>query len=161
VLRSSDDTVLVYGLGLLAQQQAGVWRYPLPDGLGSLRQWADGAGTPAYAAGYGPFGTPGWQQGTPPSAWGYAGEYQDPGGVLYLRARWYDPAVGRFLTRDPFPGLPLLPATLHPCTYAAKAETGIGLQELMTETRLARTDLLNQLGWVAVASQVGVRSLVQ
>jgi hypothetical protein len=39
-------------------------------------------------------------------------------GLLYLRARWYDPATGRFLTRDPFPGLAALPQTQHPYVYA-------------------------------------------
>ena len=38
-------------------------------------------------------------------------------GLLYLRARWYDPATGRFLTRDSFPGLAALPQTQHPYVY--------------------------------------------
>ena len=42
---------------------------------------------------------------------------QDPTGLIYLRARWYDPATGRFLTRDPFPGLATLPTTQHPYVY--------------------------------------------
>jgi outer membrane protein assembly factor BamB len=37
--------------------------------------------------------------------------------LLYLRARWYDPATGRFLTRDPFPGLASLPQTQHAYVY--------------------------------------------
>ncbi len=36
---------------------------------------------------------------------------------MYLRARWYDPATGRFLTRDPYPGLAVLPATQHSYVY--------------------------------------------
>jgi len=71
-----------------------------------------------YAARYAPFGSLLWQQGTAPGPWGFAGETQDPTGLLYLRARWYDPALGRFLTRDPFPGLATLPTTQHPYTYA-------------------------------------------
>jgi RHS repeat-associated protein len=35
------------------------------------------------------------------SSFGYAGEYQDPSGLLYLRARYYDPAQGRFFQMDP------------------------------------------------------------
>ena len=48
-------------------------------------------------------GRPGGAAGSAPSAWGYAGEYQEgQTGPIYLRARWHDPATGRFLTRDPF-----------------------------------------------------------
>ena len=47
----------------------------------------------------------------------FTGETQDPTGLYYLRARWYDPATGRFLTRDPFPGLAALPQTQHPYVY--------------------------------------------
>ena len=38
-------------------------------------------------------------------------------GLLYLRARWYDPDTGRFLTKDPFPGLTVFPQTQHPYVY--------------------------------------------
>jgi len=64
-------------------------------------------------------GRPGGATGSAPSAWGYAGEYQEgQTGLIYLRARWYDPATGRFLTRDPFAGIPTVPATLNPYVYA-------------------------------------------
>ena len=38
--------------------------------------------------------------------------------MVFLRARFYDPSIGRFLTKDPFPGYPSLPSTLHTYTYA-------------------------------------------
>jgi RHS repeat-associated protein len=116
VLATSDGAAYLYGLGLLAQQ-SGAWQYPLPDGLGSLRQWTDVGGQVTYAARYAPFGALLWQQGSAPGPWGFAGEMQDPTGLIYLRARWYDPAIGRFLTRDPFPGLAVLPSTQHPYVY--------------------------------------------
>lgn len=38
--------------------------------------------------------------GTPP--FGYAGQYTDPvTGLIYMRARWYDPTTGQFITKDP------------------------------------------------------------
>ncbi len=42
----------------------------------------------------------------------YAGAYRDPlWGGYYLQARWYDPDLGTFLSRDPMPGF-------HPYSYA-------------------------------------------
>ncbi len=38
-------------------------------------------------------------------------------GLYYLRARYYDPAIGRFLTRDPLPGSALAPQSLNPYPY--------------------------------------------
>ena len=51
------------------------------------------------------------------SAYGYAGEWADPTGLVNLRARYYAPAQGRFLTQDPFPGMLAQPATLQPYLY--------------------------------------------
>ncbi|NJO08003.1 MAG: hypothetical protein HC876_22175 [Chloroflexaceae bacterium] len=36
---------------------------------------------------------------------------------MYLRARWYDPASGTFLGRDPFAGYPTIPYSQHPYQY--------------------------------------------
>jgi RHS repeat-associated protein len=50
---------------------------------------------------------------------GYAGEVRDAEtGLVYLRARMYDPATGRFLSRDPFPGLATSPMSQNPYAYA-------------------------------------------
>jgi len=51
-------------------------------------------------------------------AYDYTNEYTSQG-LIYLRARYYDPATGRFLTKDPFPGITNQPASLHPYQYAA------------------------------------------
>ncbi|MHB2023834.1 MAG: RHS repeat-associated core domain-containing protein, partial [Mycobacteriales bacterium] len=44
----------------------------------------------------------------------YDGAYHDPTGLYYLNARYYDPATGQFLTRDPLEAL-----TDTPYAYAA------------------------------------------
>ena len=44
------------------------------------------------------------------------GEHWDAG-LLYLRAQWSDPAADRFLARDPYPGLALLPYPQHAHVY--------------------------------------------
>jgi RHS repeat-associated protein len=64
---------------------------------------------------YSPFGVPRTALG--PAPWGFTGEWHDPGGVVYLRARWYNPAWGRFTQVDPFPGMLATPATRHPYLY--------------------------------------------
>ncbi len=49
----------------------------------------------------------------------YTGEYWDQDSQLvYLRARWYDPKIGRFVSSDPFSGAPIQPITLNKYVYA-------------------------------------------
>jgi len=38
-------------------------------------------------------------------------------GLVFLRARWYDPRSGRFVSKDPFPGYASLPQTLNGYAY--------------------------------------------
>jgi RHS repeat-associated protein len=112
----SDGRVLyVPGVG---QWDGKAWTYELPDGLGSVRQLADAQGYLVQRYEYGPFGEMLVSEGQRTNSLRYTGEQWDSDvGLLYLRARWYDPATGRFTTRDPFPGLAALPQTQHPYVY--------------------------------------------
>jgi RHS repeat-associated protein len=48
-----------------------------------------------------------------------SGEQYDPDlGLYYLRARYYNPATGRFMSRDPEDGIPTDPKSLHKYDYA-------------------------------------------
>lgn len=48
----------------------------------------------------------------------YTGEqYDEETGLIYLRNRYYDPEVGRFMTKDPFPGFVDAPQTVNPYPY--------------------------------------------
>jgi len=50
--------------------------------------------------------------------WPFTGEQRDSESAFYyLRARYYDPAVGRFLARDFLPGLVVNPQTLNRYAY--------------------------------------------
>jgi RHS repeat-associated protein len=51
------------------------------------------------------------------SRFGYTGEYQDASGLLYLRARYYDPAQGRFFQPDAWRGNAYQPQTLNTYMY--------------------------------------------
>jgi RHS repeat-associated protein len=50
--------------------------------------------------------------------WRFTGEQWDHAAELYfLRARYYDPSVGRFVSADPFPGYAQQPQTQHRYVY--------------------------------------------
>jgi len=77
------------------------------------------------SASYDPFGGVLAQQGFT-SPWGFAGEYHDPlTGLQYLRARWYQPGVGRFTQVDPFQGIQTLPLTQNPYVYGLNSPTNL------------------------------------
>ncbi|MBN1875096.1 MAG: RHS repeat-associated core domain-containing protein [Anaerolineae bacterium] len=108
----------LYGLERIGVQQDGAWSYPLSDALGSVRQWTNARGAGNDPQSYDPFGVPLPQPTTPASPFGYTGEWTDAAtGLQYLRARWYDPATGRFTQVDPFPGVLSLPGTQQPYSY--------------------------------------------
>jgi TolB protein len=100
-----QETWYLPGLDIIGQQRAGQWAYFGYDGLGSLRQVTDAGGALRYAANYDPFGTPFEQYGDrATTALGFTGEQTDPSGLVYLRARYYKPQLGAFLSRDPVEG---------------------------------------------------------
>jgi len=108
----------LYGLGRIGQDGPSGWAYSLSDALGSVRQLTSAAGMVTLGRDFEPFGGTMASAGYGSTAFGFTGEQQDPAGLVFLRARFYDPGTGRFLTKDPFPGLPALPTTLHPYQYA-------------------------------------------
>ncbi len=70
------------------------------DQLGSPRSLSSATGATAATATYGPYGNLTASTGRL-SPLGFAGEYTDAEtGFQYLRARYYDPVTGQFLSRD-------------------------------------------------------------
>jgi len=93
-----------YGLDLLSQSAGGATSYYHHDGLGSVVDLTDPVGASLAWAEYGPFGDPRYEAapaGAPANPFGFTGEYLDPTGLYHLRARQYDPGIGRFLSQDP------------------------------------------------------------
>ncbi len=118
--RQGDDvTTYFHGLGPLGEESAsGERTYYGLDALGSVRFLVNGHRQVMGQYTYSPFGEP-YQENGPTPLYGYAGEpWNADAGLTYLRARHYDPALGRFLTRDSFPGFSQMPQTLHPYVYA-------------------------------------------
>ncbi len=126
VLHDGTNTYL-YGLGRLGEEGAPLkrdvptagWVYHLPDALGSVRQLADANGDVTLARSYTPYGEVLDSDGTGSTAYGYTGEWLDDTGLVHLRARYLDPAVGLFTTRDPWTGSLLRPGTMHGWTYVS------------------------------------------
>ncbi|WP_321474121.1 RHS repeat-associated core domain-containing protein [uncultured Paludibaculum sp.] len=72
------------------------------DGEGHVRALTDAMGTVTDTYDYDAFGSVVGSTGTTPNAYRYRGEQWDADlGLYYLRARWYSPVTGRFLSRDP------------------------------------------------------------
>lgn len=93
-------------------------QYPLLDAQASVRALTDAGGAVVRRVTYDAWG--GVRQATG-AAWtrlGYTGEPMGADGTVYLRARHYQPALGRFLQRDGFPGIPERPQSLHKYLYA-------------------------------------------
>jgi RHS repeat-associated protein len=70
------------------------------DGLGSVRAISESTGAVQQIQQADKFGVPVITQGTSTQPFGFTGEQADPTGLLYLRARMYDPQIGGFLQRD-------------------------------------------------------------
>jgi RHS repeat-associated protein len=109
VLREStqgQQTWYLLGQDIIGQQRDDQWAYFGYDGLGSVRQILDATGAVRAMVNYDPYGTPFERYGSPTStSLGFTGEQTDPDGLVYLRARYYKPQLGAFLSRDPVEGV--------------------------------------------------------
>jgi RHS repeat-associated protein len=73
--------------------------YYLSDHLGSTAGMTDASGILVDTDSYDSFGN---STGSARTRYGYTGRERDPdSGLMYYRARWYDPQVGRFISEDP------------------------------------------------------------
>ena len=116
VVISDTEAVYLYGLDILAQQQSQRLYY-VHDGLGSARQLLDSTGDVETNYAYDPFGVP-VVGGDVSNPYRFTGEAWDAEvELLYLRARYYQSEVGRFITRDPWAGEGQAPATLNRYVY--------------------------------------------
>ncbi|MBV9255348.1 MAG: hypothetical protein JO054_14040, partial [Actinobacteria bacterium] len=72
------------------------------DQLGSVRALTDSTGAVVAASSFDAYGNMTSSTGSVTTPFGYAGQYTDAEtSMQYLRARYYDPATGQFVTRDP------------------------------------------------------------
>jgi RHS repeat-associated protein len=94
--------------------------YYLADGLGSTMATTDASGNVVNTYAYDPYGATTSLTGSQPNPYQFAGQATDATGLQYLRARYYDPSTGTFLSSDPmgvsprWPGNPFLYASGNP-----------------------------------------------
>ena len=89
-----------YGLKRLSSSAGSEDEYYLQDGLGSSVGIADASGAMSEIYSYDAFGNPQFSGAS--QNFLYSGEQRDDeSGLIYLRARYYDPSLGRFISRDP------------------------------------------------------------
>lgn len=118
---TGERTYLIYGPGghPYAQITGTEITYYHRDHIGSTRLLTNETGDPVGTYTYDPYGALTDSTGTVTPLLGFAGEYTDTETrYTYLRARYYDPTTGQFLTRDP-----LEHTTGDPYNYAANNPT--------------------------------------
>ena len=115
-LLESGSTYYLYGPGgIPIEQIAGETpTFLLQDQQGSTRVLTDASGAVVARYSYGPWGKVTSHTGTATTNLQFDGQYADEeSGLIYLRARYYDPTTGQFITRDP-----LAAQTRSPYGYA-------------------------------------------
>jgi RHS repeat-associated protein len=115
-----NTTLYTYGTDLIAQTAPdGTQSYYHPDGLGSTRALTSGNGQITARYSYDAFGAVRSASGSSSNVFRFAGEQTDDEiGLIYLRARYYDPQLGRFITKDPRAGHEDVTQSLNRYVYA-------------------------------------------
>ncbi|MDJ1420343.1 MAG: RHS repeat-associated core domain-containing protein [Candidatus Methanoperedens sp.] len=122
VLTESDEkgtTTYTYGIDLISMTdpQRGEFYYH-HDGLGSIRSLSDSKESIKAIYSYDAFGQIQKKMGYVDNDFLFTGEQMDTEtGLIYLRARYYDPAIGRFITKDPFPTIGIITQNINRYVY--------------------------------------------
>ncbi|MGA3117303.1 MAG: RHS repeat-associated core domain-containing protein [Syntrophobacteraceae bacterium] len=111
----------IYGTGFIPLEQVNgsTVNFYHTDQLGSIRMLTDSTGAQAATYTYDVYGNLVSSTGQASNPFGYAGEYADAeSGLIYLRARYYDPSTAQFITKDP-----LFATTRQAYSYADDSPT--------------------------------------
>jgi len=122
---NGQDMRYLCGLDLLAQTRPDATRrWYHADALGSTRVLTEVGGTAVAGYDYDAFGAVRGQTDGGDNPFSFTGEQLDTElGLVYLRARYYDPEIGRFTSRDQFIALWTKTSALNPYSYAANGPT--------------------------------------
>jgi RHS repeat-associated protein len=115
----ADVARTAFTQGPLVRQVSGQGKaYFVTDGHGDVRALYDAAGQSVGSYSYGAFGEKQEASGSFDNPFRYTGEpWEEEVGLLYLRARFYAPGVGRFVTEDTYQGQLEVPWTQHRFVY--------------------------------------------
>ncbi len=158
----------VHGLDLISQEREGDRTFYQVDGLGSTRLLTDIDGNITLEYIYDAYGQLLNQPSSTTNDFQFTGEQFDgETGLTYLRARYYDPETGRFISRDPFEGFRNESITQHDYLYAANNPanmidpTGEATIEYVgfAETAPARVESISAGGFQLRATLLGVQTL--
>ena len=90
----------------MALRSGGTLYWLLNDHLGSTAVTLSGT-TETGEVRYRAFGTTRFTSGTTPTSVRFTGQREEVAlGLYFYNARWYDPALGHFLSSDPLPPVP-------------------------------------------------------
>ena len=112
------ETFYLYGNDLISQQQGTEEFFYLEDGHSGVRQLVDENGMVTDSYSYDAYGNLLGSTRTSENDYLYRGEQFDESlDLQYLRARYYDPTTGRFISTDPFEGNIEQPVSRHRYLY--------------------------------------------
>ena len=118
VLADGSNSYL-YGRGRLAESATSGYRSHLSDALGSVRQLVDPDTEALLTQLFGPYGSALSSVGSSATVYAFTGEWTDQTELINLRSRYYDPSIGRFITKDRWSGSFTRPLSLNRWNYVA------------------------------------------
>jgi len=114
--QTNSYALYIYGpQGKIAKKVDGITDFYHTDHTGSTRLVTSESGTVLTSVSYEPFGEP--TVSGDEESFLFTGKERDSSQLYYYGARYYDPDMGRFITRDVMPGTREKPQSLNTYTY--------------------------------------------
>ena len=117
VTLDDGSRMYVWGVGLAYAVSGRTIEVYHTDRLGTVRAITDASGTIISTYRTDEFGVLAVTTGGSKQPFAFTGEPRDGTGLSYLRARYYDPTLGRFMSRDLWAGFTSLPISLNRAAY--------------------------------------------